>query len=457
MVGQLVEAAAVTKNSEEMNIKKQLMTPVLVVLISLIGFSQEKEKSTYKKRVLETIEVDLLSSFYSQNGDNAATSGGIGTEEMTDLRATMVVAIPLNDDDVITVDTGISAYTSASSSNVDPFDGKKAADPFVASSGASKADLWANFTVGYSHSSDDRNEIITGKLTVSSEYDYFSIGGGGSYTKLFNEKNTTLSVNGFVYIDTWKPYYPKELRPFSAEGVGLDDALFYYNTMTGNTNYNPRFQQFDDKGRNSYALGLNFSQILSEKLQGSLIFDVIQQKGLLSTPFHRVYFSDVADSFIENFHLADSNEKLPDTRVKIALGGRLNYYINEFVVLRTFYRFFTDDWGINSHTISVELPIKITDKFTLYPSYRFYNQTAADYFAPYEKHLSTNQFYSSDYDLSKYNANQYGFGVRYTDIFTKSHIWKFGLKSIDLKFNQYDRNTGWKSSIISGGMQFVMD
>ncbi|PCI32250.1 MAG: hypothetical protein COB60_09855 [Flavobacteriaceae bacterium] len=440
-----------------MTLKKILISSVLF-LLSFIGHSQEeKEATVFKKRVLETIEVDLLSSFYAQDGDHAAVNGGIGLQEMTDFTATMVVAIPLSDDDVITIDTGISAYTSASSSNVDPFDGKNIADPFVASSGASKSDVWVNFTTTYSHSSDDRNQLWSAIVSVSSEYDYSSIGGGGSFTKLFNEKNTTVSLSGHVYIDVWKEFYPIELRAFAPGGVRLDGALFYYNTMTGNSNYNPIYQQFEGKGRNSYSLGLNMSQILSKKLQGSLVFDVILQKGLLSTPFHRIYFSDVADSFIENFHLADTNEKLPDTRLKIALGGRLNYYFNEFLILRTFYRYYTDDWGIKSHTISVEAPIKITDKFTLYPSYRYYNQTGADYFAPYEQHLSTQEFYTSDYDLSQYHANQFGFGVRYTDIFTKAHVWKFGLKSIELKHHQYDRSTGLKSNIISGGLKFVME
>jgi hypothetical protein len=103
------------------------------------------------------------------------------------------------------------------------------------------------------------------------------------------------------------------------------------------------------------------------------------------------------------------------------------------------------------------VPIKISDKFTLYPSYRFYNQTAADYFNVYEGALSTDEFYTSDYDLSEYAANQYGFGVSYTDIFTKTHIWKFGLKRIDLKFYQYDRDTSFSSSIITAGFKFVMD
>ena len=406
-------------------------------------FAQEDPATeTYKKRVLETIEIDVLSSYYNQDGQNAAVTGGIGTEELTDATGTIVLAIPLNADDVLTIDAGVSAYTSASSSNINPFDGGGQADAFQASSGASSGDTWANLTGSYAHSSDDRNKIWSAKASVSSEYDYFSIGFGGSYTWLFNEKNTELSLNGNIYLDTWKTIYPIELRP---------------GANYGGAGYNPQFTAFDNTGRNSYSLGLGFSQILSKNLQGSLALDLVQQQGLLSTPFQRVYFSDKPDVFVEDFQLADDIERLPDTRFKIALGGRLNYYINSMFVLRSYYRYYTDDWGIQSHTASLEVPVKITDKFTLYPSYRFYNQTAADQFGTYNTHLSTDEFYTSDYDLSKYNANQFGFGLNYTDIFAKLHIIQFGLKSIDLKYYNYKRNTGLSSNIITAGFKFVQD
>ncbi|WP_047245617.1 DUF3570 domain-containing protein [Maribacter thermophilus] len=427
---------------------------LLSALTYLSLLSQETgDVSSYKKRVLESTEVDFLTSYYSQDGDNAAVSGGVGTEELTDVTGTFVVSIPLNDDDVLTIDAGVSAYTSASSSNVNPFDGSEAADPFVASSGASRSDTWVNFTGSYSHSSDDRNDIWSAKVSVSSEYDYFSFGFGGGYTKLFNEKNTEVSVNGNIYLDSWKTIYPFELRPFGNNGIGF----FRPTEITGNTAYNPNFTEFDKDNRNSYSLGFGFSQILHKNVQGSLALDFVKQEGLLSTPFQRVYFSDVADSFIEDFHLADDVERLPDSRFKIAMGGRLHWYVNETVTVRTFYRYYFDDWGINSHTASIEVPVKITDKFTLYPSYRFYNQTMADYFAPYETHLSTEEFYTSDYDLSEYSANQFGFGVSYTDIFTSAHLWRLGLKSIDLKYYKYDRDTTFSSGIVTAGFKFVVD
>lgn len=436
-------------------LKKLLLISLIFVSLASVAQQQDSTK-TYKKRVLESVEVDFLSSYYKQDGDNAAVSGGFGTEELTDITGTFIISIPLNDDDVLTIDAGASAYTSASSSNINPFD-DGIADPFQASSGASSSDVWTNVSGNYSHSSDDRNDIWSAKISFSTEYDYISAGIGGSYTKLFNQKNTELSVNTNVFIDTWRTIYPYELRPFLDGGDGLNDDFFTKNSIIGNANYNPRFNEFKSKGRNSYSLGFGFSQILHKNVQGSLALDLIQQQGLLSTPFQRVYFSDVSESFIDNFQLADNVEQLPDSRFKVAIGGRLNWYLNAALTLRTYYRYYFDDWGITSHTISAEVPVKITNRFTLYPSFRFYNQTAADYFKPYKTAKSTDELYTSDYDLSEYSANQIGFGISYTDIFTKAHLWKFGLKSIDLKFYNYDRNTTFNSLIITTGFKFVMD
>jgi hypothetical protein len=439
--------------------RKLLMVLALLMSGLFANAQKENSKTVYKKRVLESTEIDFITSYYGQDGDNAAVTGGIGTEELTNTTGKFIVSIPLNDDDVLTIDAGISAYTSASSSNLNPFDGNKPADPFVASSGASESDNLLSIGANYSHSSDDRNTIWSANVSFSNEYDYTSFGFGAGFTKLFNEKNTELSVRANVFMDNWKDLYPYELGGPGGDPEDGEVLPFDINnyTVTGNPNYNPVFSPLSDTRRNSYSLGFTFAQILSKRMQVSLSVDLIHQKGLLSTPYQRVYFSDIDDTFIENFHLADDVEHLPDSRFKTAIGGRMNYYINEIFSIRTFYRYYFDNWGVSSHTASVEIPVKISRKFTLYPSYRFYNQTAADYFAPYEGHVSTQQYYTSDYDLSKFNANQFGFGISYTDVFTKFHIGKWRLKSVDLKYNSYKRNTGLKASIITAGVKFVID
>ncbi|PIB29522.1 hypothetical protein BFP77_05940 [Maribacter sp. 4U21] len=420
--------------------------PLIFFLCAFSIFGQDN--TTYTKRVLEATEINLLFSYYGQDGENAAVTGGEGTEQLTDATSTIVVKIPVNPDDVLTVDAGISAYTSASSSNVNPLDGhpNNNTSPFSASSGASRQDVLAYFNPSYQHSSEDRNSIISANAYISSEYDYFSVGFGAGYTRLFNEKNTEIGLSANVFLDQWNPQYPIELRN------GFADAR-----ISGPGTYSSNFTVFENENRNSYALSLFFSQILGKRLQGSVFLDLVRQQGLLSAPFQRVYFGDVADFFIEDFQLADDVERLPDSRFKIPIGARLNYFVGDRFVLRSYYRFYTDDWGITSHTANLEIPIKLSDSFTLYPSYRYYVQTAADYFYPKEEALSSLNFYTSDYDLSSYNANQFGIGARYKDIFTTAKVFMFGLKTIDFRFNKYDRSDGLDAFIFTLGTTFVTD
>lgn len=417
----------------------------ILVLTSCSVFSQGNTQE-YVKKVLETTEVELLYSYYSQIGDNAAVTGGEGTEELWDMTPTIIVSIPMGENGVLTVDGGISAYSSASSSNVNPFDGDGPASPWVESSGPSKSDVLSYFHPSYSHSSIDRNDIVSVNAAVSSEYDYFSIGFGAGYTRLFNEKNTELSIKGQVFLDSYRPQYPLELR----EG-------FFDNSIRGNGTYNPNFTELPGKKRNSYSLSLNFSQIFTKRLQASLSVDAIMQEGLLSTPHQRVYFADKEDFFIDNFQLADDVERLPFYRFKLPIGARLSYFASEWLTFRGYFRYYYDNWGVTSYTGNVELPIKLSEKFTVAPMYRYYVQTASYYFNPKDVGLSTEPYYTSDYDLSSFDAHQYGIGITYKDIFAKARLWKFGLKSISLRANHYERNNGLKADIISLGFKFIVD
>tara|TARA_B100000795_G_scaffold71964_1_gene50694 strand:+ start:2412 stop:3803 length:1392 start_codon:yes stop_codon:yes gene_type:complete len=457
---------------------------LFLLLICGLSFSQDKVKDkVYKKRVLESIEIDFLTSYYNQEGNNASVTGGIGNEDLQDFSPTIVVSIPLSDDDVISLDLGISTYTSASSSNGNPFDAgtnsDKTSSPWYASSGASKVDTWKNLNVDYSNSSDDRNTIITANISSATEWDYESLGFGAGITKLFNNKNTSVSLSTKIYLDKWIPIYPKELDAYlDAEGntnSGYFANKTIFNQQGLSTNkWSPLkgFGLINDKSRNTYSISFLFSQILTKNTQFAFFIDLIKQQGWLANPLQRVYFSDLDNFYIGNpssisiytsklnkdvFHLADDIERLPSTRIKIPIGMRFNYFLNENLTLRSYYRYYYDDWGINSHTLNLELPVKLSDKFTFYPSYRFYSQSKSDYFEPYDKLLSSSKYYTSDYDLSTFNSNQLGFGLKYVDIFTKFKIWDVGLKSIDLNYSNYKRNSDFKSSIVSMAVKFIID
>ena len=459
-------------------------TLCIVILISFYNYCQNNsENIEYKKRVLETIEINFLSSYYQQEGDNASVTGGIGNEDLEDFHPNIIISIPLSDDNFITIDYGISTYTSASSSNGNPFDAgsnyNETTSPWYASSGASKVDTWRSLNLEYTHFSDDRNTIINANISNSKEWDYKSFGFGGGITKYSNNKNTSYSFATQIYLDEWMPIYPKELDYYDIYDGDTNIGFFnsrkiFDETGTVSQDWTPinNFSPMDDKNRNTYSLSFLFSQILNENSQISFFIDFINQKGWLANPLQRVYFSDINNFYIGNpesipiytsnenrdvFHLADDIERLPSTRIKIPLGLRYNYFFSENITLRSYYRFYKDDWGVNSHTISLELPMKFLENLTFYPSYRFYTQVKSDYFEAYDQHLSSSIFYTSDYDLSSFRSNQFGFGLKYVDIFTKLKFWSFGLESFDLNYSHYSKNSNFKSQILSIGFKFIVD
>lgn len=470
---------------------------LVLSLLTCIAFSQVKDSIyTFKKKVLDASEIDFVSSYYSQNGDHAAVSGGIGTEKLTDLASNIVVVTPLNDDDILTIDVGVSAYTSASSSNVNPFNSsststgasgqqtvvvnsKPYGTPWQASSGASAQGALYSLNSSYSHASDDRNFVWNAEVSLSNEFNYSSKGIGGGITKLYNHKNTEVSCKVNAFFDNWKIIYPTELKEFDTYGSNFLHSGYFHgvtvldNTGTASQSYLPdTFKPWDSSARNSFSASFSFSQTVSKRMQFSVFLDILQQQGKLSTPYQRIYFADKPNYYIgfkefipvyetpSNtgvFQLADDIERLPNKRFKLPIGVRLNYFINEKYILRTYYRYYLDDWNIQSHTLSFELPYKFNDSFTFYPMYRFYTQTASKFFAPYEQHLSTEQYYTSDYDLSGFSANQFGVGATYNDPLMSFGLFYLGLKSIDFRYNHYMRTDGLRANIVSVSFKFSTD
>lgn len=468
-------------------------------LLVCFGLSAQTNDSLtqFKKKILESVEVDLLMSYYEQEGIHAAVSGGIGNEHLTNYAPTIVVRMPISEDAYLTADVGISAYTSASSSNGNPFNQSGAStrggeevrgsynapkgSPWVASSGASGKDVLTTVNLAYQNASDDRNRYWGVNVGGSNEYDYSSFNFGASFAQLWNEKNTEFSLKAQVFLDQWDPIIPTELHEyalFQDTFLYNQDSYFLGVSITddqGNSvaGYLPEnFTSYTTVSRNSFAVSLGLSQILSPKLQGAIFTDLVFQKGLLSNPLQRVYFQDRDNFYIGNFrtiaqytnpdnkdvfHLADDVERLPSQRLKIPLGARLNYYINEYFVLRSYARYYTDDWGIHSSTFQVELPIRFNLSWKLTPIYRYYSQTAADYFGEYNSHLSSQKFYTSDYDLSDFSSHQWGVSLNYRSVLSQLKLFDFGLKSAQLRAQHYSRSDGLSAYIVSTSFRFVLD
>ena len=375
-------------------------------------------------------EVDILGSYYQQNGDHSAVEGGLGSQHLTDTAPTILLNVPLDSTTRLSANVGIDYYASASSDKIDQ----------VLSS-PSAADVRYHADFGLSHTLANKLTTVGAGAGVSKEYDYLSFNLLASWARSSRDGNRQLSVSGQVFFDKVTLITPAELR------VG----------GTRNKNYGSDTRQ-------TFNLSVVYAQVLSKRLQAAISIEPVVQRGLLSTPFQRVYFYDSNPALGTPGALGTAlAEVLPRLRYKYPASLRLTYYATDLVQLRGFYRFYNDNFGIRAHTFEIEAPVKVTGFFTLYPFYRYHTQTAADYFAPYLQHSVTNEYFTSDYDLSAFSANKVGLGFRYAPLyglgrfktpFGGGRITKF--KSLDVRYGYYRQSTGLTANVISADLSFTM-
>lgn len=396
---------------------KRIFMTAAAMFALLQSYSQTSNDSTgFQSRKLKVEEINLVSSYYNQDGNNSSVTGGIGTEKLNDIANVIDIKLTKYDSKLrkhtFIGELGIDHYTSASSDKIDPKN----------MSSASHADTRIYPSISWSMENEKKGTTFGAGVSSSTEFDYQSFGGNINFSKKTTNKNGEFSAGLQVYLDQVKLIQPIELRP--ASQVGGEN------------------QNYGSAARNSLSGSLSYSQIINQKLQVMFLADIVHQTGYLSLPFHRVYFAD------GSVH----QENLPDTRLKIPLGFRANYFLGDKFIIRTYYRFYTDDWGIKSNTASLEIPVKITPFLSISPFYRYYAQSAAKYFAPYQVHTAQDQYYISNYDLSKFNSNFFGAGIRLAPpigVFGIQH-----LSMLELRYGHYTKDIGMNSNIISMNLKF---
>ena len=396
--------------------KKIVITVAALVMCLNVAKAQSDSTSNRK---LKIDEVNFITSYYHQDGNNSADTGGIGSEKLDDFGNSIDLQLSRfdkkNNKHTFGVELGIDVYSSASSDKIDP----------TTISSASSKDVRISPSLNYLKENAKNNTALGGGVSFSQEFDYTSIGANVLFAKATKDKNREFSAKASVFLDTWSVILPVELR---------------------NIDTNFKYKQGDNAPRNSYNLALGLSQVVNQRLQVSILTDIGYQTGLLGTAYQRVYFGDNGNNAY--------SEKLPDNRFKLPVGLRANYFLGDKFILRSFYRFYTDSWNLTAHTAELEIPYKITPFVSVAPFYRFYSQSGVDYFKPYKEHLlsDNSEFYTSDYDLSKFTSHLFGLNFRMVSANGLMGVKK--LNVVELRYSYYNRSTDLTSHLITLALKF---
>ncbi len=224
---------------------------------------------------------------------------------------------------------------------------------------------------------------LTPEFSYSSEHDYVSYGGALNYSLDLNEKNTILNLGWAHDSDT---IIPNSATYIFREQHKITDDVF-----------------------------IGADQLLGPNTVLTANFTFGNSSGYLNDPYRGVLFEAYPQADLNNPSLFA--EKRPNYRESYTVFGSVLQYVKPLrASAEGSYRFYADSFGIFAHTIGVAWHQKAGSRVLVSPLFRYYEQSAADFYAtqlPGDPSNPANPtpiptYYSADYRLSRLQSFTYG-------------------------------------------------
>lgn len=240
-------------------------------------------------------------------------------------------------------------------------------------------DTRAAFTVNWQQPLGRMSNVNFG-ASGSKEYDYMHLGLNARISRDFNQRNTTLSA-GFAFAsDTIDPVggTPLALTPMiNARDDDEEDGDGGLGRSTS-------------ESKDVFDIVLGVTQVISRNLVLQANYSYSDSSGYLNDPYKVLSVVDgVSGDAVPVAQVPGIDgpshlylyEHRPEDRVKHSLYTQAKYYMGG-KVLDASYRYMTDDWEIDSHTVDLRYRWPVSGSSYLEPHLRFYSQSAAEFYTP---------------------------------------------------------------------------
>lgn len=177
-------------------------------------------------------------------------------------------------------------------------------------------------------------------------------------------------------------------------------------TRNVNKHRDPTFAPRDTDHRN-YRLGV--SQILTKNFIVNLNYENADDEGYLKSPYRTVRYCFNIDCT----ETRSQEEVYPRTRTSNAVGVYARYYLPYRAALNGGYRYYTDSWGIRSHTGELGYVHPFKQSWTFEGSVRFYTQNHADFYSDLFPYVDAQNFLGRDKELSTFKSQTFHLGAAY--------------------------------------------
>ena len=259
------------------------------------------------------------------------------------------------------------------------------------------------------------------------------VSGASQYREQREQKS--LSVDYLHGKSTWTAsYVNSEENDYKANTFSLGISQDMFGDLTtlslgysqGHDNVgsslDPTFAQTVD--HRDYRLGL--TQVLTRNLLLSTNFEVQEEEGYLQNPYRFMRYVNPLGGYLR------APEKFPHTRSSTAASARLKYYLPWRAAIDGQYRYYTDTWGIDAHTTTLEYTQPVGHNWKLSGSYRFYRQSAATFFNDLFPFANAQNFMARDKETSALSNNTFGLTAAYEFPVTWASWLKKGTANLHL-------------------------
>ncbi len=273
-------------------------------------------------------------------------------------------------------------------------------------------------------------ENITGSTGVhlSKEYDYLSLGVNGSLARDFNQKNTTLSAGVSYQYDS--------IDPVGEAPIGLSTMVVNNGQFSDESAFETAFnatRATDSKDKNTVDLLLGVTQVINRRMLMQFNYSYSIANGYLTDPYKLL--SEVNTEGVTQDIL---HENRPNKRTKQSFYWQTKY-ASDYGIADVSYRYATDDWDIDSHTLDSRFRVKLSDNSYIQPHFRYYQQSAADFYQPFLIQGSLlPSVASADYRLGEMTA--YTIGLKYGQALDNGREWAVRLEY----YQQSPKNSGFE-------------
>lgn len=262
--------------------------------------------------------------------------------------------------------------------------------------------------------SKDRNEFIVGvsssALTAtyyySNEIDYVGRMATVSTNFDFNQKNSNLAM---TYSYGWD-----RIKPLGTDTLHTQQV---------------------------HSVNATLTQALNPKLIGRAGVDFSYVQGFQSNPYRTV--NGGGQILLENH---------PLSRTRGAVFLKLVRYFATETSFMGEYRFYLDDWDVQSHTFNFFFHQYFNENVLIRYRYRYYVQTAANF---YRSTYGTVQPYmTSDYKLEAFNAHLFGLKIEYKlkDLVKGGFLGFLENSTFEAKYERYFTSRDFTADIFQFGL-----